>query len=418
MVTTTCLNGMVQEAPKPYVVPDASVSEGGFAPLLSLLTGVGTDRSAPVDASELPIVGDGSLPHAAGEAAIADTSVLLFVSGLMPVSPPMVVVSTPAFTPVILEGGREPVSGAGAAIDAFPAPTPPISLFSATPDPSNGFGTDEKSGISSIPQNISLFEYYVYHINKVQENGININSTQAAEKSGSSGPDMVSLGRSFADDVAVQEIDKNLNILQSSVHAPATASQGEGNSMGYSETHLLRHEKSTPEAVPSMSEGKLSIEHLLPLPTLQTAQMHSQGVSQLTESTAVSHSYLYEQVAQPIEWLVAHREEQSVHLRLDPPELGALEIRIHVEGNAVHAWLTAERDLTRQSLEQQAQQLREQLASRGLQLAHFEVNTGSQGAFERARYTQPSSLPLVEPLPRPQQATDSLHLFGQWSAWA
>lgn len=138
----------------------------------------------------------------------------------------------------------------------------------------------------------------------------------------------------------------------------------------------------------------------------------------LHESTALSEAPLYQQVADVLERLVIYREERTVHLQLEPPELGTLQIRIHVEGSEVHAWLAAERDLTRQSLEQQAQQLREQLAARGLQLAHFEVSTGSQGAFGGRWFDLPSSLPSPETPSRRVHATDSLNLFGQWSAWA
>ncbi|MEN3000295.1 MAG: flagellar hook-length control protein FliK [Armatimonadota bacterium] len=156
----------------------------------------------------------------------------------------------------------------------------------------------------------------------------------------------------------------------------------------------------------------------LPFPALHLMPLAG-GEQQVVHSSS-QEPRLYEQVAQAMERLILHREEQAVHLQIDPPELGALEIRLQVSGSEVYAWLTAERDQTRQALEQQTHLLREQLASRGLHLAHFEVHTGSGGAFERARhaFVASPSLPHLEPAKRPSLATDSLHLFGQWSAWA
>jgi hypothetical protein len=160
-------------------------------------------------------------------------------------------------------------------------------------------------------------------------------------------------------------------------------------------------------------------EPALPFQAMPTQSPNSSAATTLHQTSPIPDVNLHEQVAQMIERLVVHREEHGVHLRLDPPELGTVDIRIQVSGSEVQAWLSTERDLTRQMLEQQVQQLREQLASRGLQLAHFEVQTGSQGAaYERGRYPLLPFAISSESTPRPNAATDSLHLFGQWSAWA
>ena len=417
-MVTTCLNSVVQEEPKSYAMRGASGSEGGFAQLLNLLTGVAADSSIPMSASDLAIAGDGSQSHISGEAEIADVPILLSTSGLIPVLSPTVAIDISAFTPILLEGGREPASGAGGAIDAFPAPLPPISPFPTNSDSSSQLGTGENPNASSIQRNIELYEIYKTYLNKVQENEININSDWPTGQPESSGLDVILHNRSGQGNDEVQKNAENLLISQLFAHTEDLAPLEESGAMSRSETSLLQHKESATRVAPSAPGDKLLAEHFMPFPALHTVQVPSSGTYLPSESTAVSYPHLYEQVGQTIEWLVMHREEQSMHLRLDPPELGTLEIRIHVEGSEVHAWLTAERDLTRQSLEQQAQQLREQLAARGLQLTHFEVNTGAHGAFERARYAQPPSLPLTDPLLCPQQATDSLHLFGQWSAWA
>ncbi len=123
-----------------------------------------------------------------------------------------------------------------------------------------------------------------------------------------------------------------------------------------------------------------------------------------------------EQVAQHIERMVYERERNSLTVRLDPPELGVVELRVQATGGEVQAWLSAERDLTRQMLQQAQQYLREQLESRGLQLTHFDV--GAQSQFHHAPREQSftRATPLTSPSHTPA-ATDSLLYDGRWSVW-
>ncbi|MGQ9901992.1 MAG: flagellar hook-length control protein FliK [Fimbriimonadales bacterium] len=122
-----------------------------------------------------------------------------------------------------------------------------------------------------------------------------------------------------------------------------------------------------------------------------------------------------EQLAQHIERMVYERERNSLTVRLDPPELGTVEIRIQATGGEVQAWLSAERDLTRQMLQQTQQYLREHLESRGLQLTHFDV--GTQSHFHHApREQRTHSAPLAAHANTPT-ATDSLLYDGRWSVW-
>jgi flagellar hook-length control protein FliK len=122
-----------------------------------------------------------------------------------------------------------------------------------------------------------------------------------------------------------------------------------------------------------------------------------------------------EQIAHYIERMVYERERNRLSVRLDPPELGVVELRIRATGGEVQAWLTAERDLTRQMLQQAQQYLREQLESRGLQLTHFDVGTQSQ--FHHApREQRPTDAAPATPT-RTLMATDSLLHDGRWSVW-
>jgi hypothetical protein len=122
-----------------------------------------------------------------------------------------------------------------------------------------------------------------------------------------------------------------------------------------------------------------------------------------------------EQVAQHIERMVYERERNSLTVRLDPPELGVVELRIQATGGEVQAWLTAERDLTRQMLQQAQQYLREQLESRGLHLTHFDV--GAQSQFQHAPREQHTRYAAQTVSTRTPTATDSLLYDGRWSVW-
>ncbi len=123
-----------------------------------------------------------------------------------------------------------------------------------------------------------------------------------------------------------------------------------------------------------------------------------------------------EQMAQHIERMVYDCEREAITVRLDPPELGVIELRVQTTGNEVHAWVNAERDLTRQLLQQAQQHLREQLESRGLELAHFDVGGQSHSQFAQAR---PLRTPATQSVAftYPSTATDSLNYDGRWSVW-
>jgi hypothetical protein len=122
-----------------------------------------------------------------------------------------------------------------------------------------------------------------------------------------------------------------------------------------------------------------------------------------------------EQVAQHIERMVYERERNSLTVRLDPPELGVVELRIQATGGEVQAWLSAERDLTRQMLQQAQQYLREQLESRGLHLTYFDV--GAQSQFQHAPREQHTRYAAQTISTRTPTATDSLLHDGRWSVW-
>ncbi|MCX7926213.1 MAG: flagellar hook-length control protein FliK [Fimbriimonadales bacterium] len=193
---------------------------------------------------------------------------------------------------------------------------------------------------------------------------------------------------------------------------------------------LLQSAEGAQESPPHSVEGRRaphepfepSPERVVP-PSASHGAAAQHGAFHTTQAHAIEASpraepswHAAEQVAQHIERMVYDRERDSIIVRLDPPELGAIELRIQTTGNEVQAWVNAERDLTRQLLQQAQQQLREQLESRGLQLTHFDVGGQSHSHFSQARPFRTSITHTTFPT-HPSTATDSLNYDGRWSVW-
>lgn len=88
------------------------------------------------------------------------------------------------------------------------------------------------------------------------------------------------------------------------------------------------------------------------------------------------------------------------HLRLDPPQLGSVQIHLTATQHSVSARIVVAQEGTRQLLEGQAHHLRQGLAEAGLSLGSFDVTRdggGSHGGGQQQPPTTPfpSSLPTV-----------------------
>jgi hypothetical protein len=217
--------------------------------------------------------------------------------------------------------------------------------------------------------------------------------------------------------------------------AAAQATATPSNSMPDARAESSPAERTAPLTLPTLSHsepptpvGELSAPHGEPPAPLQETRLpHGHAVAPTTPHAApVAENATplqpaepnwgaAEQIAQHIERMVYERERNRLTVRLDPPELGVVELRIQATGSEVQAWLTAERDLTRQMLQQAQQYLREQLESRGLQLTHFDV--GGQSQFRYAPREQHTRYATLTEFTRTPTATDSLLHDGRWSVW-
>jgi flagellar hook-length control protein FliK len=74
----------------------------------------------------------------------------------------------------------------------------------------------------------------------------------------------------------------------------------------------------------------------------------------------------------------AHQPDGSyqVTIHLQPEDLGAVHVELHLEGSTINVSLHADGDATRDMLRQNLDQLRQQLESGGLSTGRFDVGSG------------------------------------------
>lgn len=92
----------------------------------------------------------------------------------------------------------------------------------------------------------------------------------------------------------------------------------------------------------------------------------------------VGHPGWERAVGQRVLWLV-DQQGQAAQLRLNPPELGPLEVRLRMDGDQVHLSFAAGHVQVREALEQALPRLRELFAEAGLSLGNVDVSQQGPG---------------------------------------
>ena len=127
------------------------------------------------------------------------------------------------------------------------------------------------------------------------------------------------------------------------------------------------------------------------VPRPDAAPMPSPVVDQLTQAF-LAHADV-----------VQHTGRTDFHLRLDPPQLGSVQIHLTATQHTVSARIVVAQEGTRQLLEGQAHHLRQGLADAGLSLGSFDVTRdggGSQGGGQQPPPQTPVSPPATASTPR------------------
>lgn len=96
-----------------------------------------------------------------------------------------------------------------------------------------------------------------------------------------------------------------------------------------------------------------------------------------------NHPQWNDQVAKRV-MIMANESMQSARIQLDPPELGALEIKIKVQHDQVSVSFGSNHQVVRDALEAQAPRLREMLDQQGINLTGVDVSEHSNQQGEHA----------------------------------
>ena len=98
-----------------------------------------------------------------------------------------------------------------------------------------------------------------------------------------------------------------------------------------------------------------------------------------------------QQLAEKVRWMNNNRQI-SAELRLDPEDLGAVQVKISMNGDSATVSMVVQSTQAREALEQATPRLREMLAEQGLSLGESSVNqdnsAGEQGAFGQDETSQ------------------------------
>jgi len=93
----------------------------------------------------------------------------------------------------------------------------------------------------------------------------------------------------------------------------------------------------------------------------------------------------HEAFASRVQWLIDHRVGEA-HIKLNPPELGALDVKISLVDDQTFVHVTASSAGARDELAQSLPRLRELLSASGLELGGASVESGRDGRHEAGGY--------------------------------
>jgi flagellar hook-length control protein FliK len=110
-----------------------------------------------------------------------------------------------------------------------------------------------------------------------------------------------------------------------------------------------------------------------------------------------------EGLAERVSWLV-REDRHSARLRLDPPDLGPLEVRIELTADGGSVQFTAAHPAVREALESALPRLREMLGAQGLPV--LDLGVSQQGTGQRE---QPDGAPGRSQAGPPGALARSLH---------
>jgi flagellar hook-length control protein FliK len=160
------------------------------------------------------------------------------------------------------------------------------------------------------------------------------------------------------------------------------------------------HDEDQPQTTttPSPAPGT-SVTAALPAPTITPASQPSPIAAPMLVPVAEQLTRAFVAQAE----VVQRAGQTNFHLRLDPPQLGPVQIHLTATEHTISARIVVAQDGTRQLLEGQAHHLRQGLAEAGLSLGSFDVTRdggGSRGGGQQAPPQTPWLPPTFVSTPR------------------
>ena len=123
---------------------------------------------------------------------------------------------------------------------------------------------------------------------------------------------------------------------------------------------------------------------------MKLAQAQTNANSALDKAVNIFKPEGQQQLADKVRWMINGRNT-AAEIRLDPPELGAMQIRINMSGEAAVVSFTVQSAQAKEALDQSALKLREILQETGIELGESSVEQDSSG-FQQEQQTQDDEL--------------------------
>ena len=125
----------------------------------------------------------------------------------------------------------------------------------------------------------------------------------------------------------------------------------------------------------SLVSGNVAITQPLLGAVADTASLLPSNPTQTQVAAPLNSSQWSEELGQRVRWLVG-QNIGSAQIRLNPAELGPVELRVNVSGDQVSVAFNSQFGVVREALEAALPKLREMLESQGLNLADADINQG------------------------------------------
>lgn len=113
-----------------------------------------------------------------------------------------------------------------------------------------------------------------------------------------------------------------------------------------------------------------------------TGQTRAENVAAQQPPMPLTRELANEQVAEKVQMMMSKNLKQ-LDIRLDPPELGRMQIRMTMNNDIANVHFTVTNPQARDIIEQTLPRLREMLAQQGMQLADSSVQQQASGQQQR-----------------------------------